>query len=362
MAMGGVVGGWMNDLVGWRWAFGAQVPLTAVASIVVYFTVNLPVKKTEGSRLKRIDFLGAISLVSFLLLLLLGLNSGGNVVPWSHPLIITAFSLSALSLVLFVYIEKKIAPEPVIPIDQLLKRTVLAACFTNWFCLMAFYGFQYYMPIYFQIRGDSTGTAGSKLVPMSAGIAFGSILAGIAMRRWGKYYWLNVVSMTMFLAAHAFETTIQINSSYWPSMIAFFLIGFTIASMLTITITALIASIDHKYQAVISSAVFAFRNTGSTIGITICSAVFHNVLRTQLWEVLGDRDGADEILPKIRDSLDYIKELPPSWKEPVLEICMQALRAVFITLFGVATMGALVSFFMKEHRLYNNLARRDSNA
>jgi len=139
--LGGVFGGWINDRWGWRWAFIIQVPFILVSAIVVFFTVDIPVKETSTSRLKRVDFLGSFTLVTTLVLLLLGLNSGGNIVPWVHPLVYVPVALSSVFLAAFIYVEDRVAKEPVIPVRLLLNRTVLAGCLTNWFASMAFFSF-----------------------------------------------------------------------------------------------------------------------------------------------------------------------------------------------------------------------------
>lgn len=107
------------------------MPLIIASAILVYFTVNIPPKKSEKSRLSRVDFTGALSLVVTLVLLLLGLNSGGNLVPWTHPLVLVSLISSIASLAVFLWIELKWATEPVIPVRLLLDRTVAAACLTN---------------------------------------------------------------------------------------------------------------------------------------------------------------------------------------------------------------------------------------
>lgn len=134
--VGGMFGGWVNDTWGWRMAFIAQVPFIAVSTVLVYFYVDIPAKQSTKSRLSRVDFPGALTLVISLILLLLGLNSGGNVVSWTHPLVLTTLPLSVVVLVAFVWIETRWAKEPVIPVKLLLNRTVGAACMTNWFTTM----------------------------------------------------------------------------------------------------------------------------------------------------------------------------------------------------------------------------------
>ena len=106
------------------------------------------------------------------------------------------------------------------------------------------------------------------------------------------------------------------------------------------------------------SASYAFRSTGSTIGITIASVVFQNVLKSKLWKSFRDREDATKIIPKIRNSLEVVKTLPPDWRQGVMEIYMDALRAVFLTLLGIAVVGAIASLFMRQHKLHSNLARK----
>jgi MFS family permease len=360
--LGGLFGGWINDTYGWRWAFLLQVPMTIVSGILVYFFVNIPVRETDRARWRRIDWLGAFTLILTLILLLLGLNSGGNVVPWTHPLVLTTLPLSAVFLFVFIYVESSYAEEPVIPVRLLLNRTVLSACLTNWFMTMANFGLLFYGPIYFQVRGYSATQAGIRLIPSAVGIAVGSVGCGMIMRLLGRYYALNICIQAVFLLGLALVSTFNLNTPETLPFLYFFLTGVGYSGMLTVTLLALIAAVDHSHQAVITSASYAFRSTGSTIGITIASSVFQNIVKTQLWSRFGDRKDAATIIPRVRDSLDEIQNLPPSWKEGVKGVYMDALRGVFLTLLGIGVLAASVSMLMREHKLHSNLARRSSSS
>ena len=356
--VGGVFGGWINDVWGWRNAFLIQVPLTVVSGLLAWFLVDIPIKQTEKSAWRRIDVMGAVTLTTTLLLLLLGVNSGGNLVPWSHPLVLTSFAFSAVFLGLFIYVESNYAEEPVIPVRLLLDRTVLSACFTNWFTTMSTFSLLFYGPIYFQVKGLSTTQAGIRLIPQSIGGAFGSVTTGLVMRWTGRYYFLTVTVLSIFVASLSVVSTFNLETPAWKPFISFFFAGIGYSGMLTVTLLALISAVEHSDQAVITSASYAFRSTGSAIGITISSAVFQNILKLELWDRFGDRNGATEIIGKLRDSLDEIQQLPPSWKADVMDVYMNALRGVFLTMLGLAVIGLLVSLAMREHKLHSNLARK----
>jgi EmrB/QacA subfamily drug resistance transporter len=358
MGLGGVFGGVMNDALNWRWAFLVQVPFVAISCVLVAVTVKIPVKETDTSRIKRVDFLGALTLIISLVLLLLGVNAGGNQVPWTHPLVLTSLPLSAVFLLIFIYVEDRIASEPVIPVRLLLDRTVSSACLTNWFATMGVFGLLYYVPLYFQVQGYSATAAGVRLVPQAVGTALGSLGSGMLMRATGRYLVISYISMLLLIASSAVICTFTLSSAAWLAFVCLFFVGLGYGSMLTVTLVALISAVDHKHHSVVTSASYAFRSTGSTIGITIASAVFQNVLKTDLWSRFGGREGADKLIPKIRDSLDEIRKLPADWRQGVLDVYMESLRAVFITLLGLTVLSGLVSVAMRQHRLYSNLARR----
>lgn len=358
--LGGVFGGWINDTLGWRWAFLIQVPFVVVSGLLVAFTVKVPAKESDAmGKLKRVDFLGAVTLIITLVTFLLGLNTGGNQVPWTHPLVLTSLALSAVFLVLFVYVEVKLASEPIIPVHLLLDRTVLSACLTNWFTTMTVFGLLFYLPLLFQVQGLSATAAGARLIPQAIGTSIGSMGSGIAMRTTGRYKGLSYVSMGLLVISVTLICTLSLTTPPWLPFIYFFLGGTAYGSILTVTLVALISAVDHQHHAVITSASYAFRSTGSTIGITVASAVFQNLLKAGLWSRFGGREHAKELISRIRDNLDEIHKLPPDWRSDALFAYMDSLRAVFVTLLGLGVLGALASLGMREHKLHTNLARRD---
>ncbi|CAI7570305.1 unnamed protein product [Penicillium glandicola] len=358
MGLGGVFGGWINDTLGWRWAFLLQVPFLLISCILVAIKVDIPVKESETARIKRVDFLGAITLVLTLVTLLLGLNTGGNQVPWTHPLVLASLVTSAVFLGLFIYVEAEVASEPVIPVRLLLNRTVAAACLTNWFVTMAVFGLLFYLPVYFQVLGLSATAAGARLIPQAIGTSIGSMGTGLIMRASGRYAFLSYAAMAVQILSTGLICTLNLYTPVGLPFLYFFLGGASYGSMLTITLVALISAVDHQHHAVVTSASYAFRSTGSTIGITVASAVFQNTLKFGLWSRLGEREDAKELIGRLRDSLDEIWKLPADLTPGVLDAYMASLRAVFVTLLGLAVLGAFASLAMREHKLHNNLARR----
>jgi MFS family permease len=135
--LGGVFGGFVNDnsSLGWRLAFLVQVPVIVVSGLLVFFLVKVPPKASNKSYISRIDFIGAFLTMAFLVVLLLGLNAGGNLVSWTDPLVLTTLPLAFVLLAGFVLWESR-AALPIIPVRLLVDRTVSTACITNLVCTM----------------------------------------------------------------------------------------------------------------------------------------------------------------------------------------------------------------------------------
>jgi predicted MFS family arabinose efflux permease len=218
----------------------------------------------------------------------------------------------------------------------------------------------YYTPLYLQATLSVTATeAGQRIIPLAVFTSVGSLLSGIFMRKTGKYYAYLAVCMAVFVLGAALLCTFNRTTPSWATFLYPIPLGFGYGSMLTITLVAMISAADHEYQAVITAASYAFRSTGSTIGITIAGVVYQNILTQELLTKYGHLPGAGDVVRHIRDSLKYINHLPEGWdKEVVLDVYMDALRGAFLSGLGLAVLAAVFGLGMREHTLHGKLSRK----
>jgi MFS family permease len=360
MGLGGVFGGFCADRLTWRWAFLIQVPFIAVSAVIVWFLVDIPVNPSTKPALRRIDFFGALTLVASLVLLLLGFNTGGNQLPWSHPLVISALVMAFVALGAFLYVESTV-PEPIIPVSLIIRtRTVLAACLCNWFGTMSAFLLLYYIPLYLQATISLSPTAaGLRIVPYAVSMSCGSLISGFVMRATGRYWLLMVATMAIYVLGAALVTSLQIDTPAWATFVYGLPLGWGYGGMLTITLVAMISAVEHEFQAVVTAASYGFRSTGSTIGITIAGAVYQNILTRELRQHYGHMPDSERIIRRIRDSLDAINHLPHGWSADVVRhVYMDSFRGAFITGLVLAVLAALAGMAMREHTLHMSLARR----
>ncbi|KAK3684783.1 major facilitator superfamily domain-containing protein [Podospora appendiculata] len=358
--LGGVFGGLLNDTSAWGWrlAFLVQVPVSLVSAVLVFILVKVPPKISSKSLLARIDFTGSFLTVAFIVLLLLGLNAGGNMVPWTHPLVLTSIPLSLVTLAVFIWWESR-AAQPVIPVRLLVHRTVFAACMTCLLCTMVMMMTMFYLPLYLQVLGYTTTQAGVRLLAAPVCMSVFSLGSGYIMKRTGRYVGLGIAVVFTFTLGVAFLVSLDENSPDWVTFVGMGLHGAGYGGMLTVTLLACIAAVDHEHQAVVTSATYAFRSVGATVGIAVASAVYQNILLAGLEDRFGGSPDAEAEIERIRNDLGELKKLPDGWHDGVIRSFMEAFRGVWSTALGLSVLALICVAMMRQHKLHSNLARQE---
>ncbi|RDW71244.1 MFS general substrate transporter-43 [Coleophoma cylindrospora] len=351
---GAALGGILADTIGWRWSFLGQGPLCFIAFGIVYFVLDLPQQEDTHWREKlgRIDFLGAFTLVIAVFSLLLGLDRGSNVA-WSDTITIVACCLSIPLFALFLLVEMKFAANPFAPGHIIFERSLCASYFSNFFQLASYMACLFYVPLYFQAVGGMSATAaGMRFIPLVAMSTAGSLAGGVIMQRTGKYYWLTVISYIL-QAIGILGVTIAcaLHADSWWLLIALIFGAVGGGAAITTTLINVIANADAKDQAVATACTYLFRSLGSVVGVSIGGTVIQQVLRKELRSHLKSGHKADQIVERVRQSLDYINELDPRTRA-LVRICYQKAETVTFALAIAVAVGAIISSsFMREKKL-----------
>ncbi|KAJ5774202.1 hypothetical protein N7457_009098 [Penicillium paradoxum] len=352
---GAPLGGILSDYIGWRWAFLAQFPLCIIAFIAVSFFLKLPPRESTHwkTKLRRIDFLGAVVLVGAVLGFLIGLDRGSNV-SWKLPLTIASLSVSAVLFVVFILVEIYLAAEPFAPGHIIFNRTFFACYGCNFFSFGGWIAALFYIPLYFQaVDGVSATTAGLRMLPSILAGVSGSLFAGVLMKRYGKYYWLTVGAYTS-LATGVFCIYLfsgGLVASTVPMICGMVLSGFGNGIGVTSTLIGLISNATPEDQAVVTACSYLFRSLGSVIGLSLTSTVVQQILRNQLKIGLHDSKNIDQIVEGVRESLDFIKTLDLATARIVRNSYGWSTNKGFSFLVCVVFFALLSSFFIRESKL-----------
>ncbi|KAH9938404.1 vacuolar amino acid permease [Fomitopsis serialis] len=303
--LGGPLGGWLNDTFGWRSAFLFQMPILLFSFVLVTVKVNISLpdeiqQQSLHTKIRRIDYLGSFTLVGTVGCLLLGFSlKSTEELPWSHPLIWGLLLASVVWCIIFIMVETHWSPYPVMPMRLIKQRTPLAVSLSCFF--------------------------GSIAAFSAVAISTGSVFAGWIMRRTGKLYTLTLVSsFTTVIAASLLV--------FWNEDTSWLHLWFDIvpqslgmASVITTTLIAMIASVVKEDLAVATGITYLFRTTGQVLGVSLSGALLQAILTRKLRERITG-PGAIEI----RHSTNLIPELEPHLRRAAVDSYADALRVVFI--------------------------------
>ncbi|PVH69662.1 MFS general substrate transporter [Cadophora sp. DSE1049] len=356
-SLGGPIGGYLTDTVGWRMSFLGQCPPTILALALVAWKLDIS-SKEEGpaqshiSKLKRIDFLGAIFLSLSIVCGLLVLDMGGQRMPWTDPMVLGLFSVSTASLSLFALVEGFFAKEPIFPLRLLLNRDVITSYINLCFQTGAQGAMMMLVPIYFQISAHATLTnAGAHLMPSVLGNCVGGLLTGYIIRRTGRYKLISILgaisaslSYTLMLVRWHGHTSFLESLYILPG-------GFGNGIALGVTFIALTAGVDPSQMAIAGSGLYLSSNIGMVGGLSIAAAVLQGTLRKQLRISLEGMEGRDEIITKALSDIEYVRSLEGRLGRLVTEAYVRCLTYTHgVSLIGSAV-ALLAAVCIKEHRL-----------
>ncbi|KAF8138171.1 vacuolar amino acid permease [Boletus edulis] len=333
--LGGPVGGWLNDTWGWRAAFLLQAPLLLISFVIVALKVNIKLPDAvanEGisSKLGRIDFLGSFTLVASVAFMLSAFSiKTTEELSWSHPLIWGLLTLSCIFGVAFVYVEARWAQYPVMPLHLISQRTPLAIALANFMASMTAFSMLYNVPLYFSAaRLNSSTDAGLHLLPHSVALSIGSVLAGWWMRKTGKLYNLTLTSATLCIIASVLVALWNDNTSTLHLWLDIVPQGFGMASLITTTLIAMIASVYKEDMAVATGITYLFRTTGQVLGVSLSGALVQSVLLHQLRKRITG-PGSSEIIEEISHSISSIPDLTPSLRKAALRVICNGIACGF---------------------------------
>lgn len=317
-SLGIACGGFLADQIGWRAAFGIQLPLILVALALIVITMpdrmGPELAKNAGWTFREavasIDILGAFILVITVASLLLGLNLGGNVYPWSHPIVITALVVFAIALPIFLHVESR-AKRPAMPLEFLHKTPRSNMIFSNFFSLLAINTIQFNAPLFFQaVKLQPPTDSGLQLLGSSVALLICSVGIGFLVTWTGELKRWLVVGGVALLISSIVPTFLNENTPTWVSVLGIAPVGMGHGTALPVSTVAILALSTQQEMAVATTTLGIFRTLGSVMGVSVSSWVLQNALWFYLRrDVTGPN--AAKIIEVARKSIEAIPSLEP---------------------------------------------------
>ncbi|KAN0099173.1 efflux pump antibiotic resistance protein [Hyaloscypha variabilis] len=310
-SVGGPLGGWLADTIGWRWSFIGQAPLSLFAFFIVAWRLvnpSVPLSTSaeapkSRSKLARIDYFGSILMSGTIVTFILAADMPSRGVAWTSPIVISLLVTSALLGTIFVFFEQRYASEPIFPPKLILERNVASSYAIIGLQIAAQMSMLFSIPLYIQVTSDaSNAEAGSYLVPAMVGNTVGGLMTGIFIKRTGKYKALLWIAGLSACSTYAILIlTWHGNTSPFAS-IATLPSGFGTGIAGAATFVALMAYLPQSDAAIATGGMYLMGSIGMILGLSLSSSLQRGMLRS----FLAERAVEPQVIQHVLDNVLYI--------------------------------------------------------
>ncbi|KAJ3335684.1 hypothetical protein HDU93_004711 [Gonapodya sp. JEL0774] len=330
-----------------------NLPLGAFTFIVVVFLLKLPVGSGDlKSQIRRMDFIGTFLLVLGIVLVLVPLSEGGNDYTWDSGFVIGLLIAGTVVLVAFVFVEAKIAVEPVIPLDMFKNRYVAIVFFCAFMNGLSFFTLFSYVPSFFQVvNGDTPTQAGVDSLALVLSLVVSIIGSGVFISATGIYHPLVTMAGILETIGAGLMFTLAEDSSIVQKVVYLMITGLGLGMGLQALLIAGQAAATQDQQALVTANVSFWQQTGGVIGVAIASAVFSNKLTNTLAEL-----APHAVVAYVKNNPSALRSAPAEFVPPdeldgVIRSYVTGLTYMFVLTVPYGLVMFFCSFFVKRLRL-----------
>jgi len=295
--IGPAVGGFIVDNTTWRWIFLVNLPVGAVALVVIALT--MPKRKVRADHV--IDWLGAGLLAAGTASLLLGLVWAGRDYAWGSGHVIGALVGAVVVLAVFGLAERR-AREPILPFEVLRNPIVAGSIACMALVGMAMFGTISYVPLFVQgVIGTSATSSGVVLTPLMLGAVTTSFLTGQLVSRTGRYRWNVVIGPVVLAAGMALLWRMNVHTTNGEAARNMVIAGIGIGSMMQVFVISVQNAVQRARIGSATALTQFSRQMGATIGVSVMGVIVNAGLPKQA--TAGEGVAIHRLAPGLRVAL-----------------------------------------------------------
>ncbi|KAF7910550.1 hypothetical protein BELL_0078g00150 [Botrytis elliptica] len=354
-ASGAALGGAIADHLGWRWEFGVQVPGLILCLIVSCFVIPNDLglnrgKKTLKEALSVFDYKGSLLLMATITFFILAINLGGNIYPWTHPLILTCIILTIIGLPLFI-ITEYYASQPVMPLSLITHNPRGSLIIGNALGAIVINAVLFNIPLYFQaVLLESPTASGLRLIiPSIAASAIGT-LTGFLITWTRNLKTPLVLGVSLYVIGTIGLVAMNRSLPNWVYVLLLIPSSMGQGFQMPGSFMSVLAVSEQGEQAVVTTTLVLWRSMGQVLGVAVSSLIVQNSLVGFLNANVVGPD-KEKVIEAVRSSVQAVAGLEPHYRDQVIDSYAEALKAAYVFALVVSILSFAITIGIKLPKL-----------
>ncbi|KAK0719157.1 major facilitator superfamily domain-containing protein [Lasiosphaeris hirsuta] len=346
----------------WRWCFYVNIPVCLVALVMMWLWLQVSSgttrEKTIVEQLRRVDFVGITLLTASVVLILFALGTGGAAYSWAAPIVLGTAVAGCIGIIFFAVWERVWCPHPIMAPHVFSNRTTVAAFVITILHGFVTYGFQFYLPPFFQaVLGVSPTESGVFILPCTLTIVVLAAAGGPLLARFGQYRLMHLSGFILMALGFVLCTVYADASDKLVWVVFSFVVGIGSGIIVSTTLPSVLVELTDKENAAATGSWAFLRGLGSLLGVAVPGAAFNAKFSVML-PTIADA-GARAVLGNGRAyehaSANFIASFDPKTKAEIISAFSSSLKVAWIIFLILAVVGFLVTFLERQVKLRMDL-------